>query len=44
VRDEAGLWQPVEVYVRDRTHAHFSHGICPVCLKAHFGLEPPALG
>jgi hypothetical protein len=36
VRDDTGYWQQVEVYVRDRTHAEFSHAICPACLEAHY--------
>jgi PAS domain S-box-containing protein len=32
VRDDAGYWQAVEVYVRDRTEATFSHGMCPDCM------------
>jgi len=35
VRDDTGYWQQVEVYVRDRTYAEFSHAICPTCLKTH---------
>ncbi len=35
IRDEAGIWQHVEVYVRDRSEAEFSHGICPICMKKH---------
>jgi len=31
MRDEKGSWHPFEVYVRDRTHAEFSHGLCPEC-------------
>ncbi len=31
IRDDKGFWQQVEVYVRDRTEAEFSHGICPDC-------------
>ncbi len=31
VRDDAGYWQQVEVYIRDRSEAEFSHGICPAC-------------
>jgi hypothetical protein len=34
VRDEAEAWEPVEVYVQNRSHALFSHGICPDCLEA----------
>jgi hypothetical protein len=36
VRDDTGYWQQVEVYVRDRTYAEFSHSICPACLQAHY--------
>ena len=31
VRDAEGYWHAVEVYVRDRTEAEFSHGLCPPC-------------
>lgn len=33
IRDDAGFWHQVEVYVRDHTEAQFSHGICPECEK-----------
>jgi DNA-binding response OmpR family regulator len=33
IRDDAGFWQQVDVYVRDHTEAEFSHGICPECMK-----------
>jgi hypothetical protein len=36
VRDDSGYWQQVEVYVRDRTYAEFSHSICPACLQTHY--------
>jgi len=36
VRTELGDWQQIEQYVRDHSEADFSHGICPVCLKAHY--------
>jgi hypothetical protein len=36
IRDEKGLWLPVEVYVGDRSSADFSHVICPDCLDEHF--------
>ncbi len=26
-------WVPIESYIRDRTNAEFSHGICPECYK-----------
>jgi hypothetical protein len=31
IRDEAEIWQSVETYVQSRTHASFSHGMCPDC-------------
>ncbi len=33
VRDDRGEWQPIEVYVRDRSDANFSHGYCPDCAR-----------
>ena len=33
IRDDAGFWQQVEVYVRDHSEAEFSHGICQECMK-----------
>lgn len=35
IRDEAGKWHQVEVYVRERTHAEFSHGLCAECSKRY---------
>jgi PAS domain S-box-containing protein len=37
IRDDAGRWTPVEHYVRARTEAKFSHGICPDCVEHHYG-------
>jgi hypothetical protein len=37
VRNDEGYWQQVEVYVREHSDAEFTHGICPDCLKEHFG-------
>lgn len=37
IRDDEGFWQQVEVYIRDRSDAEFSHGICPECAKRHYG-------
>jgi PAS domain S-box-containing protein len=36
IRDDQDRWQPVEVYVRDRSKADFSHGICPDCLARNY--------
>ena len=37
VRNDDGYWQQVEVYVRENSMAEFTHGICPKCIKEHFG-------
>ena len=31
IRDDAGYWQQVEVYIEARAEVEFSHGICPEC-------------
>jgi PAS domain S-box-containing protein len=36
IRDDRGQWSPVEVYVRERTDAQFSHGLCPQCLATKY--------
>ena len=33
VRDDAGYWQQIEVYVSQHSEADFTHGICPTCLE-----------
>lgn len=37
IRDDKGYWSQVEVYVRDRSDAEFSHGMCPDCMKSFYG-------
>ena len=42
VRDEHGVWNPVEVYVGSRSGAEFTHGLCPDCLHELYpGHEDP---
>lgn len=31
IRDDRDQWHPVETYIRERTSAQFSHGVCPEC-------------
>ena len=31
IRDNQGAWHQLEVYIRERTGAEFSHGMCPAC-------------
>ncbi len=33
IRNDSGLWQQLEVYLRDHSEAQFSHGICPGCAE-----------
>ena len=33
IRDDSGYWQQIEAYIRDRSEADFSHGICPACAQ-----------
>ncbi len=33
VRDGDGAWHPLETYIRARTDAEFTHGICPACVS-----------
>lgn len=35
IRDDKGYWTQVEVYVKERSLAEFSHGICPDCLQKY---------
>ncbi len=40
VRDDAGFWQQIEMYLDAHTDATFSHGICPSCADvAHDEIE-----
>lgn len=33
IRDDRGSWMHVESYIRDRSEAKFTHGICPDCAQ-----------
>jgi len=33
IKNEQGQWEQIEVYIRSRSEAEFSHSICPQCLK-----------
>jgi hypothetical protein len=37
IRDDQDVWQPVEVYITERSRAQFTHGFCPHCAKRYFG-------
>ncbi|HEU5336061.1 MAG TPA: DUF4118 domain-containing protein [Terriglobales bacterium] len=36
IRDERGGWVRLEKYVQEHSHAEFTHGVCPTCLKKHY--------
>lgn len=35
IRDKKNNWQPLELYIEERSTAEFSHGICPECFEKH---------
>jgi hypothetical protein len=37
IRDQKDQWQVMEKYIMDRSVATFTHGICPDCLREHYG-------
>ncbi len=36
IRDDQGYWEQLETYLHEHSHAKFSHGICPECIKVHY--------
>lgn len=44
MRDEVGDWRQPEVYLKARTGAQFTHGVCPDCMRRIYKLtkdRPP---
>ncbi len=39
IRDDKGYWHQVETYVTEHSHAEFTHGICPDCIKTNYGAD-----
>jgi PAS domain S-box-containing protein len=33
IRNDEGYWEQIEGYIKERSDAEFSHGICPECMK-----------
>jgi bacterioferritin-associated ferredoxin len=33
IRNQQGVWQQLEVYLREHSNTQFSHGYCPECAK-----------
>jgi hypothetical protein len=42
IKDERGVWQPLEVYIQGHSEAKFSHGVCPDCLRKLYPEHFPA--
>jgi PAS domain S-box-containing protein len=34
IRNDSGYWEQVETYIRSRSNADFTHGICPDCVRS----------
>jgi hypothetical protein len=39
IRNDEGYWEQVESYIRARSEAQFTHGICPCCAKEFLSSE-----
>jgi hypothetical protein len=39
IRSDDGYWQELESYLRPRTKADFTHGICPDCVAKEMAIE-----
>jgi PAS domain S-box-containing protein len=37
IRDDKGYWNQIELYIRERSDASFTHGICPDCAERLYG-------
>ena len=36
IRNDEGYWEQIEGYIKERSLAEFSHGICPECMKKYY--------
>jgi hypothetical protein len=39
IRDDQGYWNRMENYFKEKSGTDFTHGICPDCSKAHYGVD-----
>jgi len=37
IRDDQGNWVQMEQYISGHSEAQFSHGLCPACVRQHYG-------
>jgi hypothetical protein len=38
IRTSDDHWHVIETYIKERTHATFTHGMCPDCAKKKYGM------
>jgi DNA-binding response OmpR family regulator len=43
IRNDHQNWERLEMYISEHTDAEFSHGLCPECMKEHYGFVLPEL-
>ena len=36
IRDDRGYWNQIELYIRERSNANFTHSVCPDCSKKFY--------
>ena len=36
IRNDEGYWQQIETYIKERSEAEFTHGICPDCATKYY--------
>ncbi|GAB4301417.1 MAG: hypothetical protein Fur0034_15160 [Desulfuromonadia bacterium] len=36
IRNDAETWEKLEAYITRHSDAHFSHGICPACMRKYY--------
>ncbi len=37
IRDDAGIWEKMEIYLEKNSQVLFSHGLCPSCMDTMYG-------
>jgi hypothetical protein len=40
IRTGTGHWEQMEAYISQHSEAKFSHGVCPVCAKREYDMDP----
>lgn len=40
IRDDAGYWEQIEIYLRKHSDVEFSHGMCSDCMKKYYPSLP----